>query len=986
MGEGDKKDQAGGVYDAEPQNAVPDKDAPSTKQSQEAGPEKSGFDPARAEADAGSSTPDSRGAAEEKNKLDDTLGRGFKPTAQEKGWARRINGFMFGGKNKRRMLIGGGVAGFAVGGTMSMMSLLSGPLEIIHVGQLLERFHFSSHQNASDDRLGKMIRYLRDPRSPQNTRLSTLGNKVADKFEARLNKSGGLKSNYTRFFGLGDGYIVLNGSEKFATKSTPEVLRELQQQYDLPESAFEVRVNSSTNELDIHINTANLSASEWRKVSRGMLQQAGYRKVTSAIGARVLGERAGVTWHPIRKLDNKILRTVDQRFTEWLKMRAQQAGGGSAVDPASIGRAEDTAEQQGTADANNADAAQQAAQDTANDAVETKKAIAEGDPGAMSKFTSSVGGKIAIGGTSAIGLLCLVKTIADEADVKRVEKTIKVAIRLGMLGITSGNQQESGIDTDVEQAGFIKSQYYGIDDNGNKTSWYDAQSIQAELGHPERGVPADETTKNMAKGTPLDFLTQESVYKNALDAACGPVGTVVMTAFSLATGPVGTLLGTAGGLAFGPPIISAIAGWVSGQPINPFAKGATLGHTMNYGVFYAANQQGVSSAGNALSSAEAYQLKERDTQIAQADFAQESVSRRLFDAYDSRSLAGRIIDSGALRSTQNFATTFANAINIPKIFASVASSGGFGIMGRAAATSTYDYGTPKVGFSIADLDDSRFENPLDNSTQASAVLDTNQDYVNRAKECFGVSISKDTENHWVVDGGSDYIDTTSSTYNQGTCADRSLDWLRVRFFIFDSLAMEAASCLENIDTVSCERVGMSPSNNNVPSPATGGGGTVGPDEGPYKHPAPEKRGYGYRFNSYSPYGMTYGGTKIHGGTDMGGRIPIYAACSGVVKIIKKDQSYLRGEWTYSHAVVISCDGGRYETGYHHTMAIDTLSVGMRVTAGDRIGTSDNSGKVISKGGDGSHLHFTVKDLTQQGNGLYGFIDPEPFMKQRGVVL
>lgn len=147
---------------------------------------------------------------------------------------------------------------------------------------------------------------------------------------------------------------------------------------------------------------------------------------------------------------------------------------------------------------------------------------------------------------------------------------------------------------------------------------------------------------------------------------------------------------------------------------------------------------------------------------------------------------------------------------------------------------------------------------------------------------------------------------------------------------------------------------------------------AGTGEVAWEHPAIGKS-VTQRFGAKSKYGIS----GKHTGIDFGGKFTVNAACSGVVKLIHPAGSFVSSEWTSSDTIVISCNDGRYETGYHHTAALGTLKEGMSVNAGDPIGNSNNSGISFSTGGgDGSHLHLTVKDLQNLTNGMRGFVDPD----------
>ncbi|MEO7364546.1 MAG: D-alanyl-D-alanine carboxypeptidase family protein, partial [Candidatus Saccharimonadales bacterium] len=80
----------------------------------------------------------------------------------------------------------------------------------------------------------------------------------------------------------------------------------------------------------------------------------------------------------------------------------------------------------------------------------------------------------------------------------------------------------------------------------------------------------------------------------------------------------------------------------------------------------------------------------------------------------------------------------------------------------------------------------------------------NKDYINKAKECFGDTISKDSDGIWNITSGrgdsAKYKDL--STLN---CGDKSdVNWLTIRMFILDYSTYEPMACLAGQDDACAE--------------------------------------------------------------------------------------------------------------------------------------------------------------------------------------
>ncbi|MCA9330555.1 hypothetical protein KC957_00765, partial [Candidatus Saccharibacteria bacterium] len=106
----------------------------------------------------------------------------------------------------RNQGIAGGIVGLLIAGSIGSASFASGPLKLLHLGQMLKTFHFSDQEDAGSDRMSKIARYIRYRDKPERARLGKLGNTYADRIEARFNKAG-LESSYSKR-GDGDGYVI----------------------------------------------------------------------------------------------------------------------------------------------------------------------------------------------------------------------------------------------------------------------------------------------------------------------------------------------------------------------------------------------------------------------------------------------------------------------------------------------------------------------------------------------------------------------------------------------------------------------------------------------------------------------------------------------------------------------------------------------------------------------------------------------------------
>lgn len=705
---------------------------------------------------------------------------------------------------RRRKLIGGGAVGVMVGGALLFFTYSSGPLQFIHFAQLMRQFHFTNQENAADDRLTKITRFIRYQNAPEKTRLSIVGNRVADTLESKLNSSG-IESRYTERFGYQDGYFIdpakFGDNPEFADlqgKSNAEIQAHFKERFNV-----DVTVDSASGKLKI--DGDNLKYREFKLLNKNLLQAAGYSVTTSAIGSRVMGKRAGIDWHPIKKLDNKLLTSIDLRLSAWQKERAQRINEG--VDTNAKGTATDKATKKDQKTGKDTAETQTAQTETDQTISQGSEAHAEIETGTsngpkLSALRESVGFKIGGGVAAAVGVACTIKGIADNIDVVKYANVVLPLMRMGMEMVTVGNQVMNGKDVNPEQLSFYAKQLFSKD-NG---SWTNARSIQAELGQDQTGPDIrDEARIDNSKNIVSEFVASIPGIGGVCQAANSGIGQAVSFGIDLLGGPISALVGQGFSAFVAPQLIEGLVGWIAGSPISTAVAGADFGNYVNFGTRLASNETSVSRGGVELTPAQSLALKQDRLATERQEFAQKSIFDRYLDVNSNQSLIAKIIDS----QNPNPSMYAQNIAKAPlQSFISLAKMP-FTLFGnKTSAATDYSYGFPEYGFDLGDLENGNVSNPFDNAAKANAILNGGQgsDFKERAKKCFGVSF--DTDNN-VVESGK----TAPSYEMPSNCTDKSLDWTRVRFYIFDTQVMESAACYEGVGD-SCAKVGFG---NNTPN-------------------------------------------------------------------------------------------------------------------------------------------------------------------------
>jgi hypothetical protein len=723
---------------------------------------------------------------------------------------------------------GAGIGGGILGIIFVMFSLLHGPFQFIHFAQT-EQKHFAANQDASDDRFGKLARLIRS-RDIKQTRMGWLGSKYASNIETKMNANG-IESSYTDVLQYYDGYTVDPEKGKFQGMSNDEIKQYFKDNYGIElKTAGELTDATAAQKAalgnKLSVSAKGMGYFEKRGLIKSQLTETGYAKVTSAILARVMGRWGGVTWHPMTLADQKLNQTLVDFFK---KMRGKQAeytknGGGPLAfdvneDPLAEGNNDSPAVKQGN-NTKRQNASQTHGTITATEAEATAAAadIKTGDTAKFSAFKQGINSKLSLaaGPAAALGVLCMVKGINDNAGQIKYAQVILPLIRQGVELVAIGNQIMTGQGVDPDQMRFFNDELSGKDSSGKTSSWVEARSVQALMGQPQTGPLPSKTLTTIGKGEPFDWLSKIP----AVGFLCNSITQGVIGGISLVTslftgealGAItGAVIQTAGGALAG----DEISHWLAGEAVDTFPVGVDDGYAVDYGTTLAAGLQGATAGGRELTPDENNKLAEAEFNESQTEFNSHSLTYKLFDPYDSRTAISKFIDTQSPNISQDISNMATGFLNFGRVFSSLSRV----FTPRAHAVSTYDYGFPNYGFSIDELNNPAMADPYKNAENAATILsgDKGKDYQDKAKKCFGVDVvSKlydDGTKKWEVDplasvGNPKGLNPYDPKYKNNNCGDSSdPNWLVMRFFIFDSETMDAAACYEG-EAQSCSNLGF----------------------------------------------------------------------------------------------------------------------------------------------------------------------------------
>jgi hypothetical protein len=702
---------------------------------------------------------------------------------------------------KRRTL-----AGWAIGLILSTgvgsagLGVLSGPFQFIHASQLMQQLHLEEPENEGDSAMMKFARYVRYRNTPEKLRMGILGNKFADRIEGKFNTNG-LESAYTPKFGYLDGYVLDKSQfkggafDEVAGKSDSQVKAYFKETYN---------VDVTTKGGKLYVDANQLKYRQNLRFMDSVLRDAGARRIVRSVQIRVAATRGGISFHPIKNLDKKILTTVEARFAKWneqLKERITKGAGAAKI-----------------ATTNDSDQKDKAASQNASELdSETQGIVNEADGAtdktAVSKLQDSLSLKLAGGAAAAVSVICLGHAIAVNFDSVQQSDIIQPLERVGGEMVAVGNQAAFGggdaSDQLAEQLGFYQKRMYNDSDG---SSWSDAKSIRSELGQT-----GGSDINNGAKlsNNPLQVLKNIPGIDSVCKVAGSTAGQAGLFAISLAGGPISAVLSFAAGLAATGPIVSAITDWLVHSSVAKDASGALWGNYMNYGTKLMANDAEASSGGTVVSNSEAIQRKQVTMELDKQEFQSHSLAYRIFNLDDRRSLAGSFLDRQRPNAAANVASLAKGIFNFGSTIASIPQN----LFSNKvqAATISYNYGFPTVMHSTAELDNPKLQNYFENacivvgSQQAGCTKDPTvtypgilqggkaSDYQDRATKCFGVTLGTD---------GSVQASTTAPTYQDmksNNCDDSNEDWQRVKTYIFSDQIMESWGCRYG-DTDACANI------------------------------------------------------------------------------------------------------------------------------------------------------------------------------------
>lgn len=732
----------------------------------------------------------------------------------------------------RKHGIVGIIVGLIIGGAFGGLTVVSGPLKLLHFSQLLQRFHFSNDESFSDSRLGKLYKYMKTRDNPERRNLGRFGNLMADHYEKRL-RLAGIEPKYGQS-GAEKGRIMSYEIDRNSEGGSRALAAMKEAGVDVPEGP-------TLPGEKVTVNLEGTSSKVRRAAIRATTAEAGMSKISTYVSSRLSIKRGNVgMFHPIQAINRKVEGTINDYINKILEEHSKTRDNGPDNESISVkGDAEDPdgpdGEETPDTDAEGAQAAgeaddavrsaQQAGEQAGEEGAKTAKEV---ENGLKSKLTKGGAGALAV-----VSLVCGLRALGNSIGDLKYTKMIVPLMRTGMEMVSIGSQIQSGQDISMDELNALSKQLDAIDTDdageiasGMKSSAFSAASIQAEQGKEITGPDMPDVDKPDVE-KPKFFQIIDNIVDafhggGACDFVTSTVGSWVVniagTALTAST-PVGFLVGMLSGQITGyisgkvmAPFMRSLVGWLSGDVIDTYsARGALFGNYANYGTRLASNDLNIAAGGTELSSTQSAALKADTMEGIRQEFAAKSVFERYLSLKEPDSLASKIaFESGDTSSRINTLASLLNPIKSVGILAAGFSSK------TSAAAANYDYGFPEYGFTLDEMDSDRYDNPFENAERVEPKLASlNTKY---GEKCFGTTIDPDT--------GAIKVDDEAKRYNEvdSSCKDRSNQELTdYRFYLADMKVARSTECYEGVDDEACGELGFS---SQASGSGQSGGGTT----------------------------------------------------------------------------------------------------------------------------------------------------------------
>jgi len=675
---------------------------------------------------------------------------------------------LFGSK-RRRAAIGGGTA-VIIGGVFFATTIVSGPLQLVHLSQILQR-DFSGLDSTSSSRTKGLFRFARTGNIGE-TRVGKIGSTVFGKTISQLSELGiefqtnsfdNIKSATIDTGKLAKNYPELKNMTEAERRSF------LADQFGIEESKLQkIGSGSDVSGTKFAVNSRDFDVKATQALTDKSLAQLDDGKIVGAMKRRVLSKFFDLPnlFHPLQRAKANATKKI-------------------------VTNAERKA-----ADSQREEALKQPVEDTG--------------AGARANIKDKLSGLDVSGGVSKALLvtagMCLIRSVAgDVVTVNRTSIVLPSAIEATDKIAVGSEAQSNNSDVSLDDEGNVVTGF--IDDNGNNI--WQGKALQSLAGMNPSGEDLSNDYKQAFSGQTTAKNINDKLGGGGFGAvACSTPGQIIQGIAGLGLLISGVADGGASWAAKAATVGAETAGTagafsllehqftnlLKSNAVVPKVFGGPLGgNLLAYGARETGNITARASGGIELSPSASAAIDKEQTIASQQEFAHKSFFAQMFDLHDYRSLASQFSDALSASPSHNVEVLTSSLVHLGSIIPSIFS----GFTPKVAAATTYDWGFPHYGIPDSILNDPNLADPYANADVVAQLLDgpSGQGYIDKANTCFGVDISKGSDGWDAIP--SEAVNPNDDSYVAANCSDLGdYNWKRLIIFIFDTQTMKAVDCYQ----------------------------------------------------------------------------------------------------------------------------------------------------------------------------------------------
>jgi hypothetical protein len=713
----------------------------------------------------------------------DQLGKGYTGGVGAGGQMGKVMAIL--ARNRKKTA--GGIMGAAIMAMFLMLFMTAqGPLELVHLGEILQK-NWEGQADTSSVRLRGMIRFAKTGEVGE-TRVNVFVSKRVQKILGELEKNGIEFPDRTALGGLKTMSIDPSNPDSPWYGMNEEQIRT---DIGIPEDSGALKKAGSKFHLNIEAGGIR-GLAEQRIIASSSIKTLGKGWISTGMMTRFFSKFFDVPtlWSPFRGLKRV---AIEKLIAKLGTRKGQQEAEKERAKPRV-------------------------------DAVDSKFGAAR------SKLKDKISGKEKIISRSLFltAGICLMRDIAGNVvEVNRGVASAATIESADKLAVGS-SVKYGGPDADAKAFGAVDT---SLRNDKGQTIWQ-GRALDATVHNGiGSGVEMpEEYGQAFHSNTTKDKILGGIASSGVTGAVCSTPGQIIQlvanVVFLITTVPVtggasavaawgvdqSTSLAATAALAY---LLEKEATTIlSNDSIVPVPPTGPLGgNILAYGAREGGNLAARASGGVALANSSTT-VVDKDIELRdQQEFQSRSFFARMFDVHDYRSLASNAIDSSGGSPVQEVASIFKGLTNIGGLLSKFFSSIIPGVSAASTQQDYYNWGFPRYGIPKSILNNPAYANPYHNAAKTAKILDSSagSKYIDKAKKCFGVKVSKD-DGLWSVtspqDVSSDDTNPNSSEYIDAHCNNLSDGkWKRIILFVFDSRLVDSVNCYAN-EKDACDRLGV----------------------------------------------------------------------------------------------------------------------------------------------------------------------------------